>query len=220
MKVLIEACVDCVESARAAERGGARRLELCANLAVGGTTPSAALISSVKARVRIPVVVMIRPRGGSFVCHPDEVEQMLRDIDMARTLKADGLVMGVLKPNGEVDALLTRQLVAAASGTPVAFHRAFDAVPNQAAALDALIEAGIVRVLTSGGAETALTGAGALADLVDQAGSRITIMAGGKVRGVNVRAIVAASGVSEIHARCELDQRQIRGIADALALGR
>jgi copper homeostasis protein len=216
-RLLIEGCVDSVESALATQLGGGGRLELCANLDVGGTTPSVSLIQQVKSRVRIPVAVMIRPRGGSFVYSAAEIEQMIREIALVRAVGADAVVIGPLDEHDRVDIAQTRALVTAAAGTPVVFHRAFDRVLNRNAALDSLIALGVSRVLTSGGAENALEGSVSLAELVDQAAGRITIMAGGKVRGRNVRQIVRMSGVTEVHARCENDARQIRAIVDAVS---
>lgn len=216
MTVIIEACVDSVASAVAAERGGSHRLELCENLGVGGTTPTTALIDAVRARVRIPIMVMIRPRGGSYVHNRAELDQMRRDIGAAKEHGADGVVLGVLDASNRVDVEATSDLVALAAGTPVTFHRAFDSVPDLSIGLDALVAAGVARVLTSGGASTALAGAPMLARLVQRAGERIRVMAGGKVRGYNVREIAETSGVTEVHARCELDDSQIRAIASAL----
>jgi copper homeostasis protein len=216
LTVLVEGCVESLEDSLAAERGGAGRLELCDDLAAGGTTPSPALIAAVKARVRIPVVVMIRPRGGSFVHTAAELDQMRRDIDLAKKLGADALVFGILDERGNIDTPRTRELVSRAGKTPVAFHRAFDAVPNPLTALDLLIDMGISRVLTGGGPKTALDGIKTLAALVERAAGRIGILAGGKVRGNNVRAIVDGSGVSEVHARCERDETRIREIVTAL----
>lgn len=216
MTVLVEGCVESLEDSLAAERGGAGRLELCDDLAVGGTTPSAELIAAVKSQVRIPVVVMIRPRGGSFVHTAAELDHMRRDIDLALRLGADALVLGVLDERGGIDETGTRELVARASGTPVAFHRAFDAVADPLAALDLLIDAGIVRVLTGGGPTTALDGIDTLAALVERAAGRIDILAGGKVRSNNVRAIVDRSGVSQVHARCETNEARIHEIVMAL----
>jgi copper homeostasis protein len=216
MTVLIEACVDSVASALAAERGGSHRLELCENLGVGGTTPPTVLIDAVRARVGIPVMVMVRPRGGSYVHNRAELDQMRRDIVAAREHGADGVVLGVLDAASRVDVEATSELVALAAGMPVTFHRAIDTAPDHSIALEALVTAGVARVLTSGGALTALAGAPMLAKLVERAGERIRVMAGGKVRGNNVREIVATSGVTEVHARCELDAAQIRAIASAL----
>lgn len=208
--ILIEAAVESLESALAAERAGANRIELCANLSVGGTTPSASLIAAVLDETNLPVFVMIRPRGGGFVYSDDEIDQMLRDIERARSTSAAGIVTGVLTPDARVDVERTGALVNAASGLPVTFHKAFDSTDNLPEALEQLIQIGVSRVLTSGGAPTALEGASAIADLVDRARDRIAIIAGGGVREHNVRELIVRTGVREVHAR------DVRGIPDAL----
>ncbi len=199
--VLVEACVDSVASSIAAERGGARRLELCDALFDGGTTPSAGMIAACKAAVSIPVFVMIRCRGGGFVYTEQEREVMKRDIIIARDLGADGIAIGGLLRDNTVEVDLVRTLVETARGLPVTFHRAFDFTPDLAASLELLIENGVQRVLTSGGAPTAVEGATAIADVVRQAGSRIVVMAGGGVRDDNVRTLVTTSDVREVHVR-------------------
>jgi copper homeostasis protein len=183
MTVLVEACVDSVASALAAERGGAGRLELCDNLFDGGTTPSAGMISGVKAAVRIPVFVIVRPRGGGFVYSDDEISIMRVDIEAARMLGADGVVIGALTRDARVDAEQLHALVAAAADLPMTFHRAFDFVRDQSQALETLIQHNVSRVLTSGGAPTALGGVGAIASLARRAANQIEVMAGGGVRG-------------------------------------
>jgi copper homeostasis protein len=199
--ILVEACVDSVESAIAAERGGARRLELCDALVDGGTTPSAGMIAAVKAAVRIPVFVILRPRGGGFVYSNAEVDVMRRDAEVAATLGADGLVFGLLQPDARVDAQRTRALIDASRGLPVTIHRAFDLVRDRYEALEALVSAGVARVLTSGGARTAFLGVSEIASLVETAGSRLIVVAGGGIREENVGDIVRRSGVREIHVR-------------------
>lgn len=154
-----------------------------------------------KSRIRIPVFVLIRPRGGGFVYSDMEVEVMTRDVGVARDEGADGIVIGALDANGLVDVAVTAELIAGAGRTPVSFHRAYDFTTSPAQALETLIDAGVSRVLTSGGAATALEGADAIARLVDQARGRITVMAGGGVREHNVRDVIARTGVSEVHAR-------------------
>jgi copper homeostasis protein len=216
VSVLIEACVDSIESALAAVEGGADRLELCDNLAVGGTTPREQLLRTVKERVPIPVVAMIRPRAGPFVYSAGELAHMAGDIERAKECGADGIVIGVLDREHRVDLIRTRQLVDLAGDMPVTFHRAFDLVPDKQAALDALVGAGVNRVLTSGGPATAEEGASMLAQLVDQAGDRIVVLAGGTVRAHNVRDLVRRTGVREVHARCELEPARIAGIREAL----
>lgn len=201
MPILIEACVETVESSLAAERGGAGRLELCAAIGDAGTTPSAGMISAVKARVRIPVVVIIRPRGGGFVYSEAEMDVMRRDIDSARASGADGVAIGILTADARVDVARTKDLVRTASGMPVTFHRAFDMTAELAESLDALMEAGVGRVLTSGGAATALEGASNIAALRARSAGRIQIMAGGGIRDGNVADVVRTSGVAEVHVR-------------------
>lgn len=159
------------------------------------------MIVAVKARVGIPVFVLIRPRGGGFVYSDDELDVMRRDVVVASTQGADGLVIGALDGSGGVDVAITTELVNAARGLPVTFHRAFDSTLDMAQALEMLVDIGVTRVLTSGGAATALEGAGTIARLVDQTRDRITIIAAGGIRESNVRDVVATSRVTEIHAR-------------------
>lgn len=193
--------MDTLRSAIVAERAGAGRVELCANLNDGGTTPSAGLIGAVKGRVGIPVFVLIRPRGGGFVYSDDDMDVMRRDVAVACAEGADGLVIGALDASGGVDVAITTELVNEARGLPVTFHRAFDSTRDPAQALEVLIDTGVQRVLTSGGAATALEGAGTIARLVDQSRNRITVIAGGGIRENNVRDVVATARVTEIHAR-------------------
>ena len=199
--MLIEAAVETLEGAVAAERAGVDRLELCANLGVGGTTPSTQLISAVIAQAKHPVFVMIRPRGGDFVYAADEIDAMIEDIDRARPLGIAGIVTGVLGADGGVDVESMRRLLSPAAGLPFTFRKAFDLAANLREALEQVIDLGATRVLTSGGATTALDGAGAIAALVDQAGERISIMAGGKIRDNNVRDVIARTRVREVHSR-------------------
>ena len=215
MPCLLESVVETVAAARAAERAGARRLELCVQLADGGVTPPPGLITAVLERVSIPVFVMIRPRAGNFVYSDEEMAHALHDAGAARQRGAHGLVLGVLRPDEQIDVDRTRRLVERADGLPVTFHRAFDVVPDQRAALEATIAAGASRVLTSGGAPSAEAGMERLAALVQQAGDRLTVLAGGGVRAHNVRAIVTRSGVREVHARFE-DEPATRALADLL----
>jgi copper homeostasis protein len=190
-----------VASALAAERGGARRLELCDNLADGGTTPSAGMIAAVKAAVRIPVFVIVRPRGGGFVYSDAELDVMRRDVDAAVALGADGVVAGVLRGDACVDGPRTKALVASAQLLPVTFHRAFDLVPDQHEALETIAAAGVSRVLTSGGAPIAVEGADTIGSLVKAARARLIVVAGGGIREENVAELVRRSGVREIHIR-------------------
>jgi copper homeostasis protein len=199
--VLVESCVDTLESALAAQAGGADRIELCDNLAEGGTSPSAGMIALCCERLSIPVFVIIRPRGGDFVYSADELDVMLRDIRLAAELGAAGVVFGALMPDGSVDTDDTRKLIEAARPMSVTFHRAFDACRNAEEALESLIALGVDRVLTSGRAATAPQGADCLRSLVRQAAGRIIVLAGGGVREHNVEQLVSGTGVREVHVR-------------------
>jgi len=214
MSVLVEGCVEGLADAQAAARGGADRLELCADLSVGGTTPSAEVIRAVKARVFIPVFVMARPRGGSFVYDAGEVDATHRDIERVIAAGADGVVVSALTQSNEIDVPTLRGFVARAGGVPVTFHRAFDQTGDPSRALETLVDAGVQRVLTAGGQGTALEGLAVLRSLVEQAGDRIVVLAGGKVRGHNAGEIIARTGVRELHARCEGNASQIAEIVD------
>ena len=214
--VAIEAAVDSLEAALSAQAAGADRLELCGDLGVGGITPPPDLHREAQRRVRIPCFVMVRPRGGSFVYSPAEVESMLAGIARARELGASGIVTGALDDRGAVDVAVMRRLVAAARPLPVTFHKAFDTVADLPGALEVLCGLGVDRILTSGGARTAMAGAETIAALVRQAAGRIVIVAGGGVNGESAASLVAETGANEIHARCEADGARIRGIVAAL----
>jgi copper homeostasis protein len=200
-RILVEAAVETLEAALAAEEAGAGRVELCAHLDLEGLTPDPAVVGALVGRLRIPVFMIVRPRPGGFVYDENELEAMLRDAGLAGAAGVAGIVTGALRPDGRIDATATRAMVAAADGIPVTFHRAFDVVADKAAALETLIDAGVARVLTSGGAPTALEGAATIAALVRQAGTRIAILAGGGVRAHNVRDTIARTDVREVHSR-------------------
>jgi copper homeostasis protein len=198
MQVLIEVCVDSVESALAAQEGGADRVELCANLLEGGTTPSAGMIELARARLSIGLHVIIRPRGGDFCYTDTEYEVMRRDVALAKRLGANGVVIGILLPDGSVDIPRTRALVELARPLNVTFHRAFDMARDPYLALEQLVELGIERVLTSGQEPSVLEGLDLIADLVRAAAGRIIVMPGGGTER-NLKKVVAQSGVREVH---------------------
>lgn len=212
--MLVEAAVESLDAAVAAERAGADRIELCVNLDSGGTTPSNALIDDVVRGAHVPVFVLVRPRAGDFIYTAQEIDTMIREIALARSGGAAGIVTGALNPDGTVDIEHTRTLVEAAAELPVTFHRAFDSTPNLPDALEQVIDAGATRVLTSGGAATAYDGAAAIASLVDQAGGRISIVAGGSIRPHNVRDVIAWTRAREIHSRF-LDEARMRSLIEA-----
>jgi copper homeostasis protein len=211
---LVEAAVETLESSVAAERAGADRIELCDGLGVGGTTPDGGLVAAIVGRIRLPVFVLIRPRAGDFVYSAGEFDVMIRDIELTRTMGIAGIVTGVLDASGRVDVKRTRSLVKAAGGLPVTFHRAIDSAADLPVALDDAIEAGVSRVLTSGGAPTAREGVEVIAALVVQARERVSIVAGGGIREHNVREVIALTGVHEIHGRL-IDEAQMRGLVNA-----
>jgi copper homeostasis protein len=198
--ISVEICIDSVDSALAAERGGAQRVELCSNLWEGGVTPSAGLIATVRKKISIGLQVMVRPRGGDFCHSDDEFEIMQQDVKTAKSLGADGIVVALLQTNARVDVARTRELVELAAPLPVTFHRAFDVVTDLPAALEDVISTGAKRILTSGGESSGVKGTASLTKLVQLAKGRISILAAGGINSTNAREIVEKSGVSEVHA--------------------
>jgi copper homeostasis protein len=198
--LILEVCVDSLESALAAERGGAHRVELCGALADGGTTPSAGLIASVREKISIALHVMVRPRNSDFCYSDDEFNIMQRDVEMAKELGADGVVFGLLDVNGRIDTSRTGHLAQLAAPLKVTFHRAFDMSRDLLQALGDLRKTGVHRVLTSGGKQTALQGAATLRQLVEAADGDISIMAASGIEEQNVAELLARTGVREVHA--------------------
>ena len=201
MSVRVEAAVDSFAAALAAQQAGVHRIELCGPLVEGGTTPSAGLIARCLERLLVSVHVLVRPRVGDFVYTDDEFEIMKRDIAVAKELGADGVVVGILTPDGEVDADRLAELHAIASPMRVGFHRAFDAVKDQDEALELLVSLQFDCILTSGAAQTAAKGATRIKHLVERAGDRINVIAGGSITAANVAALVKKTGVRMVHGR-------------------
>ena len=201
MTPLFESCIDSHGAALASASGGAGRVELCARLDVGGTTPDAALIERCAASLTIPVFVMIRPRGGGFVYDAGEVAAMEADIRTAIAAGAHGVVFGALRRDATIDVDVMRRLIDRARPLPVTCHKAIDATRDPVEALETLLALGVDRVLTSGGADTAAAGAPTIARMVARAGDALVVMAGGGVRATNVAAIVKQTGVREVHAK-------------------
>lgn len=195
----IENCANSVESAIEAQKGGAYRVELCAGIPEGGTTPSYGDIALARQHLDIRLHVIIRPRGGDFLYNKLEQEIMLADIRMAKQLKADGVVFGCLTADGDVDLPLMKRLMEEAEGMSVTFHRAFDMVCCPEKALEDVIGLGCHRILTSGGKATAEQGIEALKRLQQQAAGRIIIMPGCGVTPANVARIAEETGCKEFH---------------------
>ncbi|PWS33931.1 copper homeostasis protein CutC [Pedobacter paludis] len=196
----LEVCANGYESALAAQNGGAKRVELCDNLAEGGTTPSYAQIALAKKNLSIEIWPIIRPRGGDFLYTDLEFELIKEDIKICKSLNCDGIVIGILKADGEIDKERCATLIELAKPLSISFHRAFDMSNNLEKSLEDLIELGIVRVLSSGGSSSAIKGAETLARLVLQAKGRISIMPGAGINENNLQQLIDKSGATEFHA--------------------
>ncbi len=197
--VLVEVCVDSVASATAAERGGAQRVELCSDLLQGGVTPSLGLFAVVRSKVSIALHMIVRPRPGDFCYSEEEFDCMCRDIEFAKKEGADGVVVGILQRDGNVDVQRTRQLVSLARPLSVTFHRAFDMSAGPFRALEDVCLTGADRILTSGGQQECRQGVQIVAQLVKWARGRTKIMAGGRIGIHDAAAIIQQTGVRELH---------------------
>ena len=196
----LEICVDSLESAKAAEEGGAQRVELCSALSEGGITPSAGLMRAVQESLSIPVYAMIRPRAGDFFYTQEEIRIMCRDIEQAKAIGVDGLVLGLLHKDGRVDVDRTRELVERARPLGVTFHRAIDWAPKLEDAIEDVIATGAERVLTSGGMQTAVQAMDRIAGMVARSGSRVRVMVCGRIRRDNIAEVAQKTGATEFHA--------------------
>ena len=200
----LEVCANSYASALAAQLGGAKRVELCDNLAEGGTTPSYGQIKLAKQQLNIAIWPIIRPRGGDFLYTETEFNLMKEDIIICKSLNCEGIVIGILNADGSIDLSRCRELIELAKPMQVAFHRAFDMCNDMEKALEDLIEMGIVRVLSSGGAASAFSGMDQLARLVKQANGRITIMPGAGIHAANIQELYARTGATEFHASAKV----------------
>ncbi|HIP24312.1 MAG TPA: copper homeostasis protein CutC [Rhodobacteraceae bacterium] len=200
----LEICVDTIEGAVVASKAGAHRVELCAALSEGGLTPSVGLMAAA-AQLDTPVYSMIRPRAGGFCYTQAELAIMKQDIEASAEAGCDGVVFGVLLPDGQLDKVALAGLLRA-SVLPATLHRAFDCVPDPFAALEQAIDLGFERILTSGGQASALEGLNLIAELVKRAAGRIAIMPGAGVNAGNVGEIVSGAGVTEVHSSCASSQ--------------
>lgn len=201
----LEICANSVESAVAAQDGGASRIELCQQLEVGGVTPSAGQILLARQLLSIGVHVLIRPRAGDFCYSDREFEEIIKDVEFCRSAGCDGVVIGVLLPDGRVDEKRTRILVELAGTMKVTFHRAFDRSKEPFEALEAIINAGCHRILTSGQQDRAIDGVGLLKILVEKAGSRLEIMPGSGVTEDNMVEILRVTDARSIHSSAKVD---------------
>ena len=198
-KVLLEICAVSLDYAIAAQSAGADRIELCSDLARGGVTPDIDLQEVFRKYLRIPIHVLIRPRPGNFVYSADELRTMRRDVKNAKDLNMDGIVVGVLDQGSRVDMARTRELVEFAHPLPVTFHRAFDETASWRESLEAVIQTGAKRLLTSGLRPRAAQGLPTLAHLVRESQGRLSVMPGGGINPANVVRVVRATSAREVH---------------------
>lgn len=197
--LLLEITVESLDSALAAERGGADRIELCSDLIHGGLTPSAATMRKLHEELEIPVFPIIRPRPGDFVYSEKEFAVMKRDISVARDLGMDGVVFGILRPDNSVDVERTMELVQWARPLEVTFHRAFDVTPDVLLSLEDVFASGATHILTAGGAPKVLEGLENLRKLVKVAANRILVMPGGSLDATNISKVAAETKAKEFH---------------------
>lgn len=196
---IIEVCANSAASCVTAEQGGAARVELCAGIPEGGTTPSYGEMVTARRAIGIQMNVIIRPRGGDFLYTPAEMQAMLLDIEAAKAAGADGVVFGCLRADGTIDIERNRQLKEAAGNLSTTFHRAFDVCRDPFTALEEIIALGFDRILTSGQEASAPQGAALIAELVRRANGRIIIMPGCGVNEHNVAELARATGAQEFH---------------------
>ncbi len=197
-----EACVESFQEALKAQELGAERIELCARLDLGGITPSYALIESIRKVLHIPIMVMIRPRGGDFIYDPMELKIMRQSIETCKKIGVAGVVFGLLQESGAINKILTQQLAEWSSPLEVTFHKAIDETPDPVVALEDLKQIkGITRVLSSGGADTALAGASVLNEMITSAENKIIILAAGKVTSNNLKEVAGKINTHEFHGK-------------------
>ncbi len=210
--VVVEGCVTSVDEAVTCFDAGAERVELCRALDVGGLTPKANDATATLSAVPGPVFALVRPHADSFRLAPAEVDDLIDEVASLVSLGVDGVVVGMLDESGRIDRAALDDVVQAADGRPVTFHRAFDEVENPLDEIESLLRAGVSRVLTSGGAPTAWEGRETLRTLVERSGDALTVLGGGRIRGDHVRRLVAKTGLTEVHARAAA----IPGVLSAL----
>lgn len=199
MSILLEICCGSIDDAIQAQAGGAQRVELCSALFLGGLTPSLGTIQYAREKLRIPIMAMVRPRGGGF-CYTDaEFATMERDAEALVAHGADGLVFGILRPDSSIDQERTRRLRTIAGDNQSVFHRAFDVTPDPFRALDELVDLGMTRILTSGQQDSVPEGADLIRRLIEHAAERIEILPGGGIRPYNLADVIAQTGCRQVH---------------------
>ncbi len=200
MRPLLEICCASINSALAAQEGGADRIELCDNLYEGGTTPSYGIIKKVREWLQIKVNILIRPRGGDFLYNDEEFAIILEDLEVCKEIGVNGVVAGFLLADGQIDIERTKQFVDLASPLPVTFHRAFDMCRDPFEGLDVLKECGVSKLLTSGQKNKATEGIKLIKELIEKAGQKIIIMPGSGLDEKNIAGFAKVTGAKEFHA--------------------
>jgi copper homeostasis protein len=198
-KILLEICCGSIDDALQAQAGGADRIELCSALFLGGLTPSLGTLQYARQQLRIPIIAMVRPRGGGFCYTEAEFATMERDAETAIAHGADGIVFGILEPEGNIDLVRTRRIRELIGGKQAVFHRAFDVTPDPFVALDQLVDLGITRILTSGQQDTVPEGAELIRRLIEYAGDRIEVLPGGGIKPFNLADVIAKTGCCQVH---------------------
>ena len=198
-RVLLEICCGSIDDAIEAEKGGADRVELCSALFLGGLTPSLGTIQEAKRRLKIPIMVMVRPRGGGFAYTEAEMASMERDTEAAVENGADGVVFGILQSDGKVDIPRCRRIRRLIGEREAVFHRAFDVTPDPFEALEQLVDLGITRVLTSGQKESVPEGVELINKLIERAHGRIEILPGGGIQALNLKEMIERIGCGQVH---------------------
>ena len=198
-QVLLEICCGSIDDAIEAEKGGADRVELCSALFLGGLTPSLGTIQEAKRRLKIPIMVMVRPRGGGFAYSEAEMASMERDAEAAVEKGADGVVFGILQSDGAIDIPRCKRIRQLIGNRQAVFHRAFDVTPDPFEALEQLVDLGITRILTSGQKDSVPEGVELIKKLIERAGDRIEILPGGGIQAWNVKEMIERTGCRQVH---------------------
>jgi copper homeostasis protein len=198
-QVLLEICCGSIDDALAAEKGGAERVELCSALFLGGLTPSVGTIQEAKRRLKIPIIVMVRPRAGGFAYSEAEMASMERDTEAAVENGADGIVVGILQSDGKVDVARCHRIRRLIGTRQAVFHRAFDVTPDPFEALEQLVDLGFTRVLTSGQKDSVPEGVELIKKLIERASDRIEILPGGGIQDWNLKELVERTGCQQVH---------------------